>query len=90
MNKDRRKMIAAASETIQKIVGMIEDAKSELETARDEEQEYYDNMPESLQSGEKGQAAEAAIEQLETAISELEDAYASIDNAVAAADTAGE
>jgi hypothetical protein len=28
-----------------------------LETIRGEEHEYYDNMPESLQGGEKGEAA---------------------------------
>ena len=39
---------------------------------RDEEQEHFDNMPESLQGSEKGQAAEASVQQLEEAIGLLE------------------
>lgn len=67
MNKQRR-------ETISKAIGLLEEAKSFLETARDEEQEYFDNMPESLQGSERGEQAEAAISCLEDAISEIESA----------------
>jgi hypothetical protein len=45
MNKDRRT-------EINKAIGMLQEALSILETARDEEQEYYDNTPESLQGSE--------------------------------------
>lgn len=34
---------------------LAEEAQAEAEELRDEEQDYYDNMPESLQGGEKGQ-----------------------------------
>lgn len=84
MNKDRRKQI---DEAIKKIEGMteafgdlkakIEEVKTDIETIRDEEQEYMDNMPESLQSSDKYYAAEAAISNLESALeplSELESA----------------
>jgi len=41
---------------------------------RDEEQEAYDNMPESFQGGEKGEKAQECISAIEDAISSLEDA----------------
>lgn len=63
MNKERRKQIATAVE-------LLEQAAVILEECYEAEQEYYDNMPESLQQGEKGQAAEDAA----TALSEAKDA----------------
>lgn len=73
MNKDRRKSIDEAIGLLQEAEAKVDEAKSLIETARDEEQEYFDNMPESLQGGDKGQAAEAAVSALEEALSPLED-----------------
>ena len=73
MNKARRKAIDAVAVTLDGIAGTIADAISELEGLRDEEQEYFDAMPESFQSGEKGEIAQTAIDALETAISALEE-----------------
>ncbi len=86
MNKQRRKELAKLIADAEKIVGMIEDLKSGLETIRDEEQEVYDNMPESIQGGDRGSAAEAAIEKLESAIEKCEgfdDIVSDLDDAVA-------
>lgn len=47
--------------------------KSSLEEIRDGEQEYLDNMPENMQSGEKGDIANQAISDLDEAIDMLED-----------------
>lgn len=66
MNRERRKEIAQA-------LAMIDEAKTLLETCRDDEQEYFDNMPESFQSGEKGELAQTAIDLLDEAISGLEE-----------------
>lgn len=43
MNDTRRKRIM-------KLVDQLSDISEELETIRDEEQEYIDNIPENLQS----------------------------------------
>jgi uncharacterized coiled-coil DUF342 family protein len=48
------------------------DAASEIESLKDELQEWYDNLPESFQNGEKG-------EQLQSAIDELESLHDSLD-----------
>lgn len=65
MNKARRIEIARA-------VAMIEEAKEILGTCSAEEQEYYDNMPESLQGGSKGDLAQANVAVLDDAVSALE------------------
>lgn len=66
MNKARRKWL---EETINK----LEEQKTELESIGEEEQEAYDNMPESLQDSEKGQTMYENIDTLEAAASDLDD-----------------
>lgn len=66
MNKARRKEIARA-------LALVEEAKSILETCRDEEQDYKDGMPEAIQNGQKGDAADEVVSALEDAISALDD-----------------
>ena len=51
MNKARRKELGKAVELIQQ-------AKELIEQCMDEEQEAYDNLPESLQYGERGMTME--------------------------------
>lgn len=70
MNKARR-------EDIDRAVALIEEAKEILEAAAADEREYYDNMPEGLQSGEKGMAAEEAADALDEAGDQLDGAIAS-------------
>ena len=73
MNKARRKAYDKIADQIAVLISKVEDLKSELETIRDEEQEYYDAMPESFQNGDKGQAATDVIEKFETTLSALEE-----------------
>ena len=65
MNKLRRKEIARAIE-------LMEQAREILEAVMEEEQEAFDNMPESLQCSERGEAMEEYIGTLEEAIDNLE------------------
>ena len=76
MNNARRKTLRDIIMTFGTLVDIqaLEDLKGEVEQARDDEQDYLDNMPESLQGGDKGQAAEAAVSALESAIEALETA----------------
>ena len=74
MNKDRRKTLERLVAEVSNLQGKLADIRMEIESARDEEQEYYDNMPESFQSGEKGDAVQAAVEALEEALSACEEA----------------
>ncbi len=74
MNKERRKALEAVQEK-------ITNAQGELESLRDEEQDYADNMPESLQSSEKHDTAEEAIASMASALDSLSEAANSIDEA---------
>jgi hypothetical protein len=67
MNKQRRKAIAEA-------ISAIEELVTDIENLRDEEQDYHDNMPENMQQGEKGEAAEAAVDALGNAAQLLDEA----------------
>ncbi len=66
MNASRRKALL-------KLAEKVGDIRAELEAARDHEQEYYDNMPESLQAGERGDRAQVSIDALESAAQSLEE-----------------
>ena len=66
MNKERRGRINDLLEQVQEI-------QAEVERLQDEEQEYYDNMPEAIQGGERGEIASAAIDNLSSAYDSLDE-----------------
>ena len=66
MNKTRRKML-------QDIIDQLEQQRESLEAVSEEEQEAFDNMPESLQYSEKGEAIQENASDMEQAASDLED-----------------
>jgi len=66
MNKARRKQIA-------QLLEQLENLKADLDSILEQEQDAFDNLPESLQEGERGQASQTAIESLETAQSAFEE-----------------
>jgi hypothetical protein len=59
MNAARRKKLATVVEMLEEVIS--------------EEQEAFDNMPYSLQDGERGQTMEDGISVLEDAKTEIED-----------------
>lgn len=65
MNKQRRKEIAKA-------IDLIEQAREILENVKDEEQEAFDNMPESIQVSERGEQMEDYIYTIEEIIGNLD------------------
>lgn len=72
MNKQRRKELAKASE-------LIAQAQSIIESVKDEEQDAHDNLPESIQYGEKGQQMEEYIDMLDEAYGQCDDLMSIID-----------
>lgn len=75
MNANRRK-------ELEKVIALIKDAEGQLETLKDEEQEAFDNMPESLQYSEKGERMEEVISYLEDSFSDLGSAIENITSAI--------
>lgn len=68
MNKQRRSRL-------QKVIDQLEELKQEVSSICEEEQEAYDNMPESLQDGDRGS-------QMYENISTLEDQESNFDELI--------
>lgn len=75
MNADRRKELSILSEAVDDVISQLNDIVSD-------EQEYYDNMPESLQGSERGEMSNDAIQAMESAVSNLEDAKGLLEDAL--------
>lgn len=75
MNKQRRKELEA-------ILNELADLRSRLETVKDEEQDAYDNMPEGLQSSERGEKAEQACSSLDDALTAFDEIDSAINDAM--------
>ena len=76
MNKERRKRI-------DDIIAQLNDIKEDIEMLRDEEQEAYDNMPESIQESDRGEAMTRAVDLMESAYSWIEDAVSELEEVMA-------
>lgn len=74
MNNPRRKRIDRVHE-------LLEEQLEELNALRDEEEEAYDNLPESLQETERGEAMQEAIDNLDSAVSSIEEAIEALEAA---------
>ena len=68
MNRARRKRL-------QEILDQIEFLQMDVNTVRDEEQDAYDNLPESIQYSERG-------EQMQEYADHIEEAYQSLQEAI--------
>lgn len=66
--------------TIQACIDDIRSAYADLEMVKDEEQEAYDNLPESLQWGERGDMMQEAIDALDDILSTIDDALMTLDD----------
>ncbi|MDB7829194.1 hypothetical protein [Intestinimonas butyriciproducens] len=76
MNKSRRTSLKQASGLLDRVIDIIR-------TAKDDEQECLDNLPENLQNSERYETMEAAIDSLEEAIDKIDEAKDHIDDAIA-------
>ena len=77
MNKLRRKELLE----IIKDLNMMQDKDdlysiiNELDNIKDDEQDYYDNIPENLQNGQRAEDSERAIDNLAEALDLLNEVY---------------
>jgi len=74
MNNQRRKQIEEIAKDLEALAERIEDVMND-------EQNYFDAMPESFQSGTKGEAAEQALYALEGAKDAIENAKDNLEEA---------
>ena len=75
MNKQRRKELNV-------IIDKLTELRDLLENLKDEEQDYFDNMPENLQYSERGERAEEAVMSLEEALDNIDSVVESIEEAI--------
>ena len=77
MNKMRRKELA-------KVINMLEEVQNkedlyliinELEDIKDDEQDYYDNIPENLQYSQRAEDSEKSIDNMDVALDLLNEVY---------------
>ena len=66
MNNARRK-------EIEKITADLEAIKERIEALQEEEQDAFDNLPESIQYGEQNKKMQSAIDNLEYAADNIQD-----------------
>jgi len=67
MNQERRKHLEEINETIGGLLAQVEELL-------EQENEAYDNLPESIQNSERGESMQTAIDNLESLQSSLEEA----------------
>lgn len=76
MNAQRRKEIQA-------VLNELADLCSRVVTLQNDEQEAFDNMSESLQQSDRGQASEGAASALENALTAFDEIESSLNEASA-------
>ena len=74
MNNTRRK-------SLRELIEKTEGIKQEIEEIKTEEEEYYNNMPSSVQDGEKGDRAQTVIEYLDEAMTAAGDVIENLTSA---------
>lgn len=72
MNNERRKWLS-------NIVTKLHELKDEVDEVMGEEQDAFDNLPESIQMSEKGDLMEENINDLQTAMDSVDEATQTID-----------
>ena len=75
-------MNAARRKTIEKARDLLKEAAALLEEARAGEEEYRDNMPDSIRDGEKGDRAEEVENNLAEAIDAIENVEGELEEAI--------
>lgn len=76
MNNARRK-------SLNKIINTLANAKLDIESVYEEENDVYENYPENLQSTDKYEAMENAVDELENAIDLMDEVIEALENATA-------
>lgn len=75
MNAQRRKWIGS-------VWDRLDELKLEIESIMEEEQGAFDNLPESLQSAERGEKMEEAIDNLSNSMDSIDEAISYLQSAI--------
>ena len=72
MNAVRRKTLKGIMEQLSELESLKQSIMESLQEVIDEEQEAYDNMPESLQYSDRGEQMQEYISLMESVVGDLE------------------
>jgi len=75
MNKARRKELDRAAD-------MLREAYSIIESCRDDEEDAYDNLPESFQDGERGEEMQEYIDVMDEVMDQIDEAANAIEEII--------
>lgn len=77
MNKMRRKELSGIIKSLNVVIDKnnLYSIINELDSIKDDEQNYYDNIPENLQYSQRAEDSEQAIDNLEEALDLLNELY---------------
>lgn len=75
MNKQRRKQL-------DEILARLQECMADLEYIKDDEQEAFDNLPESIQYSEKGEIMEEYVSDIEYVISDLDTCISNLEDII--------
>lgn len=81
MNKNRRKALDEVVKKIEELQSGLSELLGDLDSIREEEEEYRDNIPENMQDSEKYWKADAAVDALMAAYDALDAADSDMDEA---------
>lgn len=73
MNKQRRKSLRDAISLLELAAANIDEAKDLIEVVKDEEKESYENLPEGVQCGGRGDCMQQNIDTLDEVYSDLDE-----------------
>ena len=83
MNKNDRAELDIILRKLDELMGEIEKCHEDTERIKSSEEEKYDNLPESLQDGQKGSDLQDGIEKLESICDLLDETTTNISEAIA-------
>lgn len=86
MNKNRRKELMEWVRKAEAWATHGEELKDELESICSDEQNYFDNIPENLQGGQRATDAEEAIDAMNEAIESMGNAIEAAEEAASCVD----
>jgi uncharacterized coiled-coil DUF342 family protein len=82
MNNQRRKEIKNIINELYDLKEKLETLKNDLESVCQEEDDCYNNLPESIMYSERGDTMQQAIDAMDSAFDDLDTAYDSLGDCI--------
>lgn len=80
MNNERRKKVQKQIQALGDVIEVLKRIQKEIETIKDEEDEAFYNLPESLQSSDRGSDMELNVENLQEVEDDIDETVDQLDD----------